>query len=340
MFLDIFQLIFLLKMLSSISIVIPTYNRAKQVEEVILCLLKSDTTGFSSVQIIVVEDGSLSPCRDVIERIVVKAPFQLKYVWQENAGPSVARNTGFKNATHDVVLFIDDDILVFPDMISKHLKGHQQFPDSVIYGYCPYVVPEKETPAYRFLTKLTDPGSASDYIPTSAIASGNISVEKKMFPDGEFYKSSLRTPAAEEFELMARLRDQKIKIYFNPSIRGWHLQPATIEDKCKQEYKYGMGVAEVGVKVPYALSHENLKKLYYENCPVQSGDRFSLKLKKGVKSLLAKAWIRSALLSFVKGMERIIPIYGILIPFYRLLAGLNVFAGVREGLKKFGSPSA
>lgn len=326
--------------MNAISVVIPTYNRAKQVEEVILCLFKSDVTGFSDIQIIVVEDGSPSPCRDVIEKITVPAPFQLKYVWQENAGPSVARNTGLKNAAHEVVLFIDDDILVFPDMISKHLAGHQHFPDSVIYGYCPYVIPEKETPAYRFLTKLTDPGNTSDYIPTSAIASGNISVEKKMFPDGEFYKSSLRTPAAEEFELMARFRDQQVKIYFNPSIRGWHLQPATIEDKCKQEFKYGVGVAEVGVKVPYALSHENLKKLYYENCLVQSGDGFSLKFKKGVKSLLAKAWIRSALLSFVKGMERIIPIYGILIPFYRLLAGLNVFSGVREGLKKFGSPSA
>lgn len=328
------------EIMNSISVIIPTYNRAKQVEEVIYSLLKSDVTGLLFVQIIVVEDGSPSSCRDVIEKINVSPPFQLKYIWQENAGPSVARNTGLKNAAHEVVLFIDDDILVFPDMISKHLAGHQQFPDSIIYGYCPYVVPVKETPAYRFLTKLTDPGNASDYIPTSAIASGNISVEKKMFPDGEFYKSSLRTPAAEEFELMARLRDQQVKIYFNPSIRGWHLQPATIEDKCKQEFKYGVGVAEVGVKVPYALSHENLKKLYYENCPVQSGDRFSLKFKKGVKFLLAKTWIRSALLSFVKGLERISPINGILIPFYRLLAGLNVFAGVREGLKKFGSTSA
>ena len=101
-----------------------------------------------------------------------------------------------------------------------------------------------------------------------------------------------------------------------------------------------MGVAEVGVKVPYALSHENLKNLYFENCPVQPTDRFSVKFKKRVKFLLAKTWIRSALLSFVKGLEKIIPINGILVPFYRLLAGLNVFAGVREGLRKFGSPSA
>lgn len=325
-------------MLSSISIVIPTYNRAKQVEEVILCLLKSDTNGFSSVQIIVVEDGSPTPCRDVIERIIVSSPFQLKYVWQQNAGPSAARNNGLRHAENPVVLFIDDDILVEPDMLKRHIEGHQLYPGSVVYGYSPYVKLEKETNAYRFLKQLIDV-KAEDrkdhFMLMNSIASGNISVEKQLFQDGEMYQSDLRTPAAEEFELMARLLKQGVKVYFNPMIIGWHLQPATIEDKCKQELKYGNGIAEVAMKIPSSLEYGNLRKIFYTNSAWDENGQKAKGLKKSIRRFFSKESRRNGLLKFVKFLEKVLPFDFILFPFYRFVVGNFLFAGVQEGIQKF-----
>jgi glycosyltransferase involved in cell wall biosynthesis len=317
----------------------PTYNRGENLKNIINAILQCDVSQFSEVEIVVVDDGSVLPAENFLKTMDVKKPFTLKSLRQSNAGPAFARNNGFQQAIHDVVLFMDDDILAFPEMLIKHAAGHQKYPGCVIYGYCPYPVPEKQTPAYRFLEKLSHADESEiekkNFIATKSIASGNISVEKKMFPDGNFYQSSLRTPAAEEFELMARLATRSIPIYFNPSIKGWHLQPTTIEDKCKQEFKYGIGAAEVALKIPDSLDHPNLKSIYYENCGIKRTDSFKLKSKKSVKGIIARKWPRNFLLKFVKVVEKILPFDSLLFPFYRMLAGVFVFAGVREGLKKF-----
>lgn len=321
-----------------ISIVIPTYNRPDQVVSVVENLFKSQVDGISVAQIIVVEDGSPSPCRDLIEKITVPAPFQLKYVWQENAGPSVARNTGLKNAAHDVVLFIDDDILVEPDMLKRHIEGHQLYPGSVVYGYSPYVKMEKETNAYRFLKQLIEV-KAEDrkdhFMLMNSIASGNISVEKQLFADGEMYQSDLRTPAAEEFELMARLLKQGVKVYFNPMIIGWHLQPATIEDKCKQELKYGNGIAEVAMKIPASLEYGNLRKIFYTNSAWDEQGQKAKGLKKSIRRFFSKERRRNGLLKFVKFTEKVLPFDFVLFPLYRFVVGNFLFAGVQEGIQKF-----
>lgn len=327
-----------------ISLVMPTYNRGENLKNIINAILQCDVSQFSEVEIVIVDDGSVVPAENFLKTMEVNPPFILKSIRQANAGPAFARNNGFQQASHDVVLFMDDDILAFPEMLIKHATGHEKYPGSVIYGYCPYPVPEKQTSAYRFLEKLSHADESEiderNFIATKSIASGNISVEKKMFPDGNFYKSSLRTPAAEEFELMARLAHQAIPIYFNPSIKGLHLQPTTIEDKCKQEFKYGIGAAEAAIKIPYSLDHPNLENIYYENSGIKTTDPFKLKFKKSVKGLMAKKWNRNFLLKFVNGLEMITPFDLLLFPFYRLLAGIFVFAGVREGLKKFENVTA
>ncbi|MEO7923970.1 MAG: glycosyltransferase family A protein [Chitinophagaceae bacterium] len=319
----------------------PSFNRGEGLYRIIKTILQCDVSEFTAVEIIVVDDGSSVPAEPFLSKLTIPAPFTLRPIRQENAGPAAARNNGFRQATHEVVLFMDDDILAFPDMLKKHMEGHTKFPGSVIYGYCPYTIPEKKRPAYLFLESLTrvneEDVKNNRFVPTTSVASGNISVEKKNFPDGEFYKSSLRTPAAEEFELMARLASRGIKTYFNPSIKGWHLQLTTIEDKCKQEYKYGIGVAEVALKVPYSLDHANLQSLYYDNREISKNDSGSVKFKKRVKSVVSKKWCRQFLLKMVKGMEVVLPFRVILFPFYRLLAGIYVFAGVKDGLKKFGN---
>ncbi|OSZ80898.1 hypothetical protein CAP36_06565 [Chitinophagaceae bacterium IBVUCB2] len=326
--------------MDSISIVIPTYNRPDQLSNVIDELLKSDISLLSQAEIIIVDDGSkLSAEKLLLDKNVVD-PFSLKYIRQENSGPAAARNNGFRHASHNIVLFIDDDILAFPDMVKKHIEGHTLYPDSIIYGYCPYEVPATTTPAYRFLEKLASVNDDNNgFVKTTAIASGNISVEKTMFPDGEFYKSSLRTPVAEEFELMARLSEQKRNIYFNSSIRGWHLQPATINDKCKQEYKYGIGIAEVSIKVPYSVEHPSLQQLYYQNRRIDKADSLKTRTKKFFKSIIAQKWSRNFLLKMTTTFEKILPFDGLLFPLYRLLAGVFVFAGIRDGLKKFEKES-
>ena len=93
---------------STISVVIPNYNR----EQDILELLRSvNEQEFSNFEVIVVDDnssdGSVSTIRKHFpETHVIALP--------ENKGPAFARNAGIKKASGDIVVGIDSDV-IFPD---------------------------------------------------------------------------------------------------------------------------------------------------------------------------------------------------------------------------------
>lgn len=318
-----------------VSIVIPTYNRPAQLSNVIRHILASEVEGFDAIEIIVVDDGSSVPAGEIVESINPPEPFRLKYIYQDNAGPAEARNRGFREAEFDIVLFIDDDILVLPDLIKRHCEAHEMLPGSVIFGRSPFVEPNPSTASYRFLASFFDEPK-TDYERVTLVASGNLSVERRMFlPDG-VYKNGLRVPAAEEFELEQRLNEQGVPIYIAHRAVGWHLQPSTIADKCVQEYKYGIGAAEVWTKLPEIARNAHIASFILENGYIDwSKDPMGRKAKKLIKSLVAGRLARSGALALANMIERTLPSDRLLFPLYRYLCGINLFAGVREGLETF-----
>lgn len=320
-----------------ISIVIPTYSRPDQLSLVLSHLLASDVSGFEDVEIIVIDDGSPTPAQAVAEKIQTFEPIRLKYIYQENSGPAEARNNGFRNAGNEVVLFIDDDILVTPDLIAGHYRAHQERPGSVIYGSSPYAVPTTETPAYRYLLSLTEQYEKDvsaninidhEYVPVEVVASGNLSVEKKLFGD-RVYGDGLTIPVSEEFALALELRERNIPIYFARHISGWHLQPPTIRDSCIQNYKYGLGIAEVVAKMPEILKLEQIRNIYSHNTELRG-------LKGSVKSFSTPGPVRKSLLSGIELMEKASVPDKLLFPLFRFSVGNYFAAGIRDGLKRFG----
>jgi glycosyltransferase involved in cell wall biosynthesis len=85
-----------------VSVVIPTYNRAQRIARAIDSVLAQ--TGVDC-EIIVVDDGSRDATGDVLK------PYgdRVRYVRQGNAGPSAARNRGWRMAQHDWIAFLDSD---------------------------------------------------------------------------------------------------------------------------------------------------------------------------------------------------------------------------------------
>ena len=325
-----------------ISIVIPTYNRHEQLSEVLDYIFQSEVEGFSDIEIIVVDDGSPIPARSVIESKKCVSPFELKYLRQPNAGPAKARNNGFHAARNAVVLFIDDDILVFPDLIKKHAEAHRLYPESVICGQSPYFPSDRLTPAYRYLTKLFDENfdfvaanQSNNFAKIEMVASGNLSVEKTIFDRRDVYGENLTIPASEEFELSYYLRQKKIAVYSGLEIKGWHLQPATIKDSCQQNYKYGLGISELAQKQPNVMTLRQLREIFRVNRPIQKQDAVKLMIKKSIRKMLAGRFAREKMLVFVKILEKLNLNDKILFTFYKLIVGNYFAAGIRDGIQKF-----
>ncbi|MDE6084872.1 MAG: glycosyltransferase, partial [Muribaculaceae bacterium] len=70
------------------SVIIPVYNRPVEVDELLESLAAQTLKNF---EVIIVEDGSTVPCRDITEKWR-KHGVDVKYIFKENEGRSIARN--------------------------------------------------------------------------------------------------------------------------------------------------------------------------------------------------------------------------------------------------------
>jgi glycosyltransferase involved in cell wall biosynthesis len=89
-----------------ISVVIPTYNRSDYLPQAVESALSQVGV---EVEVIVIDDGSTDDTAVVVKEKALEWGERFRYVWQENAERSVARNHGLKYARGEFVAFLDSD---------------------------------------------------------------------------------------------------------------------------------------------------------------------------------------------------------------------------------------
>lgn len=109
-----------------ISVVIPTYNRAKMVCDCVRSVL---ATKYPALEVIVVDDCSPDDTRERIGHVFGSDP-RVKFVRNDkNSFQAVSRNNGRKLARGRYLFFLDDDNIVRPDILDELLavfKAHPQ----------------------------------------------------------------------------------------------------------------------------------------------------------------------------------------------------------------------
>ncbi|MCB0395441.1 MAG: glycosyltransferase [Flavobacteriales bacterium] len=103
------------------SVIIPTYNRGDLIEKAITGMI---TQSFEAWELIIVDDGSTD---DTSKRVSRFTDSRIKYVYQENAERSAARNNGIDKAQGDYICFLDSD----DHFASNHLQAFHDFIESV-----------------------------------------------------------------------------------------------------------------------------------------------------------------------------------------------------------------
>ena len=84
------------------SIIVPVYNRPDEIGELLESLCSQTETDF---EVIVVEDGSQIPCKDVCEKFA--SILDLHYYNKENSGPGMSRNYGAERSAGDYIIVLD-----------------------------------------------------------------------------------------------------------------------------------------------------------------------------------------------------------------------------------------
>lgn len=97
-----------------VSVVIPTHNRAHLVGRALRSALSETTPGD---EIVVVDDGSTDNTQGTVREISAGEP-RIRYIFQAHAGAGAARNRGTKEATGDLLCFLDSDDEWLPGKIA------------------------------------------------------------------------------------------------------------------------------------------------------------------------------------------------------------------------------
>ena len=84
---------------------------------------------------IVVVDGSDDGTAAAVRRL--RPRFPLMVVEQANAGPAAARNRGVREASGQIVVFLDDDMDADPHLLAEHDRFHHSGYD-VVFGDIPH----------------------------------------------------------------------------------------------------------------------------------------------------------------------------------------------------------
>jgi len=100
------------------SIIVPTYNRRDILLDTVASV--AATVRPWPCELIVVIDGSTDGTAEALGELVL--PLPIKVVDQPNRGAAAARNAGAAVARGRFLLFLDDDMIVEPDLLIEHDK--------------------------------------------------------------------------------------------------------------------------------------------------------------------------------------------------------------------------
>jgi glycosyltransferase involved in cell wall biosynthesis len=112
----------------TVTVIIPTYNRARYLPDCINSVLTQSTP---VDEILIVDDGST----DGTAELVSSWGDRVTYLFQSNAGAAAARNLGLQVATGDFIAFQDSDDIWLPDKNALQLEFFRRYPDvDIVFG--------------------------------------------------------------------------------------------------------------------------------------------------------------------------------------------------------------
>jgi GT2 family glycosyltransferase len=312
-----------------VSVIVSTFNRLPLLQE-LLDALGKQTLPADRFEVIVVDDGSREPVAPVLESR--RDPFVLKVRTQANAGAAAARHAGIMEASGEVVVITDDDMLVPPDFLAEHLAAHEAG-HTVVLGQIAADESLGEKPLFerfharqlaRFVARYREQPTAVRGV---MVCTGNVSFRRADYLSvGGFDKTLSRS---EDRELGVRLQKAGAKLYFAEKARTTHRSDHTeLSVWLRRNYNYGVYDSRIHHKHPDRLDADPWHFLFLVN-PVSRGLLLTAVASPPVGKLLSRAaWAAAETIDKVRTVH---PAFErAAIAGATLTYGLEYFRGVRE----------
>lgn len=235
--------------LFSVSIIIPTHNRARLLVAALKSLAKLDYPK-EKLEIVVVDDGSIDETQKEVKKLIKDFPFALWCFYQDKKGISEAKNLGIKNSKGEIVVSTDDDCLFEKDWLKKIIKPFNNPKVGSVGG------PDK---AYKLDSNLA---KAVSFAFSSFIGSGGIHGRVAKVRLGKFYPMGcnmailrkalgkvglfeLRLQPGEDTDLNHRIERAGYKLVYAPDAFVWHRSRGSFRGLIRRFYKRGFARVEI-----------------------------------------------------------------------------------------------
>ncbi|MEQ8856050.1 glycosyltransferase family 2 protein [Gimesia sp.] len=228
-----------------LSVVIPTYNRADRLMDLLNCWLKADAATTVDYEVIFCDDGSEDETIKILKSYQNRLPMQI--LANPHAGPAKARNSGIEAARGRRLLFLGDDIYPGTDLLNLHVRLGKEFGDHVaILGRVDWHPEQKQNHLLTHITQIGheqfcfDQMSENSFVDYTHFYTCNVSVSSKLLSlepinfDTRFYKVNF-----EDTELAYRLSSHGMQVFYAPAAHALHFHEYEVEGFCRRQETAG-----------------------------------------------------------------------------------------------------
>jgi GT2 family glycosyltransferase len=230
-----------------VSVVIPTHERP---DDLARCLEKLAGTRTEQHEVIVVDNAPVTNrTAAVVER------FAVRYLIEPTAGANRARNRGLAAASHDIVAFVDDDVVVSRTWLETI---GAQFADSTVGCATGLVLPlELETTAQEefelycqhrrdlhthVFSRRVLRSSAAGIVGMGANMAFRREVLVALGGFDSRFGPGTYTRTGDETDMFARILDAGWAIVYTPDAYVWHRHRRTSRELRSCVFGYGVGL--------------------------------------------------------------------------------------------------
>jgi GT2 family glycosyltransferase len=324
-----------------ISIVVPTHRRPEALAETLGALLAADypADGF---EVVVVDDGADESTAAVVEA-ASRRGVRVAYVPQANSGVARARNHGAERASGDLLVFLDDDLLVAPDHIARHVEDQARFGDALVNGHWEFsektLAELTSTPFGRFRIDveawvkegLSKEALTERYQRPSGVTACNLGVRAETFARLGGFDETFPYAGCEDQDFSLRAEAAGVPFVYDTSIRLLHNdRRVTLEEFGERQRRGAL------THVYLAMRHPEVRRkssMLLENGPIESGEPARRTAKKVVKQALTTGPGMAVTRGVARVLETSAPNSRALWRTYWAILGLYIFTGIREGLR-------
>ncbi|MHB1534688.1 MAG: glycosyltransferase family 2 protein [Acidimicrobiales bacterium] len=198
--------------LGSVSVVIPTYDRAERLHRLLTALAAQRGSG--PFEVVVADDCSPDDTVPRTRALAAEVPYQLVVLASPvNAGPAAARNRGWKAASGEGIVFTDDDCVPDPGWLASMVDGLQDA--DIVVG--------RTRPPKEQLGRIGPFSSYLDIGHDGSFSTCNVAYRRGVLESlGGFDEIRFRVPNGEDTDLGLRARRAGFSEAYREDALVWH----------------------------------------------------------------------------------------------------------------------